>query len=92
MYLVIFVFTLSNIPLQSAMGCPPLTRHSVSSLASAETDYVDPTSKAPLRPEEPKTDGGKGFHALIGLIKQYLVHVYYVHGTWKFKLLYLFFN
>ncbi|XP_016000198.2 target of Nesh-SH3 isoform X3 [Rousettus aegyptiacus] len=27
--------------------------------ASAETDYVYPTAKAPLRPEEPKTEGSK---------------------------------
>lgn len=37
----------------------------VCSLASAETDYVYPTAKAPLRPEEPKTEGGKGLHAFI---------------------------
>nr|XP_012635157.1 target of Nesh-SH3 isoform X18 [Microcebus murinus] len=28
-------------------------------LAPAETDYVSPTAKAPLRPEESKTEGGK---------------------------------
>jgi hypothetical protein len=51
------------------MGCPPLTHHSVSSLAPTEIDYVYSTAKAPLRPEEPETEGGKGFHALILLFK-----------------------
>ena len=41
-----------------------------SPLASAETGHVYPTAKAPLRPEEPKTEGGKGFHALIRVIQQ----------------------
>lgn len=41
-----------------------------SSLASAETDYVYPSAKSPLRPEEPKTDWGKGFHAFTHLIQQ----------------------
>lgn len=49
-----------------AMGCPPLTHHSVSSLAPTEIDYVYSTAKAPLRPEEPEAEGGK---ALILLFK-----------------------
>lgn len=51
------------------MGCPLLTHHLVSSLAPTEIDYVYSTTKAPLRPEEPETEGGKGFHALILLFK-----------------------
>ncbi|XP_019503872.1 PREDICTED: target of Nesh-SH3 [Hipposideros armiger] len=35
------------------------TESSKEAIASAETDYIYPTAKAPLRPEEPKTDGGK---------------------------------
>lgn len=34
-------------------------------LAPAKTDYVYPTAKAPLWPEEPKTEGSKGFNAWI---------------------------
>lgn len=49
----------------------------VSSLASAETDYVYLTAKAPLRPEEPKTEGSKGFHALIHLLNKFLISVLY---------------
>ncbi|KAM5275178.1 target of Nesh-SH3 isoform 2-T2 [Hipposideros larvatus] len=33
------------------------TESSKEAIASAETDYMYPTAKAPLRPEEPKTDG-----------------------------------
>ncbi|XP_074188802.1 target of Nesh-SH3 isoform X11 [Rhinolophus sinicus] len=35
------------------------TESSKEAIASTETDYVYPTAKAPLRPEEPKTEGGK---------------------------------
>lgn len=49
----------------------------VSSLALAETDYVYPTAKAPLKPEEPKTEGSKGFHALIHLFNKFLISVSY---------------
>ncbi|XP_021573783.1 target of Nesh-SH3 [Carlito syrichta] len=35
------------------------TETSKETIAPAETDYVYPTAKAPLRPEEPKTEGGK---------------------------------
>lgn len=47
----------------------PTTNQSfrVSPPAPAETDYVDTTIKEPLRPEEPRTEGGKGFHATIHL-------------------------
>lgn len=39
----------------------------VSSPTPGETDYVDTTTKEPLRPEEPRTEGGKSFQAMIHL-------------------------
>ncbi|XP_031219974.1 target of Nesh-SH3 isoform X25 [Mastomys coucha] len=34
-------------------------------IVPAETEYVDTTTKEPLRPEEPRTEGGKRFYAMI---------------------------
>lgn len=53
----------------------------VSSPAPGETDYVDTTTKEPLRPEEPRTESGKIFQAMIHLF-------YYINSdTWfnRFK-------
>ena len=55
----------------------------VSSLAPTEIDYVYSTAKVPLRPEEPKTEGGKGFHASILLFKKFLISIYYI--SWNLK-------
>lgn len=64
----------------------------VYSVAPTVTDYLYPSAKAPLSPEEPKTGGGKNFHALIHLFKKVLISICYAHGTWKFKLWYLFYS
>lgn len=53
----------------------------VYSIAPTVTDYLYPSAKAPPSPEEPKTEGGKGFHALIHLFNKFLISVCHVHGT-----------
>ena len=60
----------------------------VYSVAPTVTDYLYPSAKAPLSPEEPKTGGGKCFCALIHLFNKFLI-ICYVHGhllcPWNMK-------